>query len=207
MLAPLHRRAFWYLRHGETDWNRDGLCQGSTDITLNERGLAQAELAAMTINWTRVRTIVTSPLRRARQTADIMAAKAGIVPRIIDDLRECGFGVREGHPFSGWYDEWRTGRTIPDGAESLSAFLARAARGLNDALQLPGPVLIVAHGGVYWAVERAAALVARDAGVARRSAVPNATPIWHEPAADGHTWIRALPWKTEDYDRIDAETV
>ena len=44
--GPLPARAFWFLRHGETDWNAANLSQGRTDVPLNDRGLAQAAAAA-----------------------------------------------------------------------------------------------------------------------------------------------------------------
>ena len=45
MAERLHPVAFWFLRHGETDWNAQNLSQGAVDIPLNETGLAQARLA------------------------------------------------------------------------------------------------------------------------------------------------------------------
>ena len=46
MTPMLEPRRFWYLRHGETDWNANGLSQGRTDIALNDTGIAQGERAA-----------------------------------------------------------------------------------------------------------------------------------------------------------------
>ena len=59
---------FWFLRHGETDWNAQGLSQGSTDIPLNAVVLAQAERAARTLEGIGgIATIVASPLSRPAQ--------------------------------------------------------------------------------------------------------------------------------------------
>ena len=67
---------FWYLRHGETDWNRQGLSQGSIDIPLNELGLAQAREAAVRLRNRGITSIVASPLSRARVTAEIVGGGA-----------------------------------------------------------------------------------------------------------------------------------
>ena len=56
---------FWFLRHGETDWNAQGLSQGHTDIPLNAVGLAQAERAARTLEGLGIASVVSSPLSRA----------------------------------------------------------------------------------------------------------------------------------------------
>lgn len=85
------------IRHGETDWNAQMKLQGATDIPLNERGIEQAEDAARLLrgsDWTR---IVTSPLGRARHTAEIIAAELGFEePMLVPDLVERSFGALEG---------------------------------------------------------------------------------------------------------------
>ena len=78
MSAPpadrLHPVAFWFLRHGETDWNAQNLSQGNVDIPLNETGLAQARSASLLLRGKGIRSVISSPLSRARVTADIAAA-------------------------------------------------------------------------------------------------------------------------------------
>jgi broad specificity phosphatase PhoE len=64
----LQRVPFWFLRHGETDWNAQGLSQGNVDIPLNPTGLAQARSAAERLHNRGIATIVASPLSRARDT-------------------------------------------------------------------------------------------------------------------------------------------
>ena len=61
------------IRHGETDWNVTGKLQGREDIPLNQNGKLQAENCGLALNKQRWKTIFTSPLLRARQTADIIA--------------------------------------------------------------------------------------------------------------------------------------
>ncbi len=98
---------FWYLRHGETDWNRQGLSQGNIDIPLNELGLAcrRAE-AAVRLRNRGITSIVASPLSRARVTAEIVGEALGIAVTIEPDLREVSWGVHEGKPLDEWFHGW-----------------------------------------------------------------------------------------------------
>src|SRR5208337_4271489 len=96
--ATLQRVPFWFLRHGETDWNAQGLSQGNVDIPLNPTGLAQARSAAGRLRNRGIATIVSSPLSRARVTAEIVGEALALPPQIDDDLREVRFGVQEGQP-------------------------------------------------------------------------------------------------------------
>src|ERR1700756_519896 len=92
----LHPVAFWFLRHGETDWNVRNLSQGNVDIPLNQTGLAQARSAALLLRGKGISSIISSPLSRARVTADIAAAELGLPVQVDDGLREVSFGVQEG---------------------------------------------------------------------------------------------------------------
>src|SRR5512140_799505 len=70
----------WLVRHGETDWNRRGLCQGQADIPLNETGLAQARQTAAMLRQAgqKFAAIYSSPLMRARRTAEETAGALGL---------------------------------------------------------------------------------------------------------------------------------
>ena len=74
---PLPRRAFWYLRHGETDWNARGLSQGNVDIPLNPVGVAQAEQAAGLLRGCGLRAVVSSP--RFVSCVDVALIESGHV--------------------------------------------------------------------------------------------------------------------------------
>jgi broad specificity phosphatase PhoE len=65
------------LRHGQTDWNINFLLQGVTDIPMNQTGIEQVKLAAQAIRAEDWDVVLTSPLSRARQTAEIIAEKIG----------------------------------------------------------------------------------------------------------------------------------
>ena len=188
MRPTLEPRRFWYLRHGETDWNARGLSQGRTDVALNANGLAQGEragaiLAAGGDRFAPIARIVSSPLGRALRTAEIVAeamARSGhaLLPISTDpDLREVCFGVQEGQPMGDWYDSWIAGDYTPEGAEVFADLMARAAGAVNRATAGEGVVLIVCHGAMFRALR---AVMHLPANVR----LPNAVPLWLEPGAD-----------------------
>jgi broad specificity phosphatase PhoE len=183
MTAPhLTRTAFWFLRHGETDWNAQGLSQGRTDIPLNAVGIAQAERAARTLRESGIATIVSSPLIRARRTAEIVAEAMGLPVATDDDLAEVNFGEQEGQPMSDWYDDWIAGGYTPAGGEPFAALLARGVAAVNRAVAKPGPVLVVAHGALFRALRLAL-------GHEPNVRTPNALPIWLTPPPEtGTEW-------------------
>src|SRR3954454_9120381 len=73
--ANLHRTRFFFLHHGETEWDRDGKLAGRINAPLNGRGLAQARRAGEMLRAVGIRTICTSPQDRAMMTAEIVAAQ------------------------------------------------------------------------------------------------------------------------------------
>ena len=171
---------FWFLRHGETDWNAQGLSQGRTDIPLNTVGEMQARRAAVTVAPLGITTIVSSPLGRARRTAEVAAAAIGRPVEIDDELAEVNFGEQEGLPMGDWYDDWIAGTYTPGGAETFAALRDRAVRAVNRALERPGPVLVVAHGALFRALRQAMGL---EANVR----TPNALPLHLTPPAPGES--------------------
>jgi broad specificity phosphatase PhoE len=89
-------RKILLVRHGLTDWNYASRFQGRTDVPLNKEGMAQAEKVARRVEGWPVDAVYSSPLTRARQTADIIAARLHKSATIIDDLVEVNFGMWEG---------------------------------------------------------------------------------------------------------------
>jgi len=178
--APLAPIPFWYLRHGETDWNAQGLSQGSVDIPLNPTGIAQARDAAEQLRGRGIKTIVASPLSRARVTAEVVADALGLPVMLDPDLQEVNWGVQEGKPISTWFAEWTNGDFAPEGAETFAMLRHRATAGLNRSLVHPSHVLIVAHGALFRAIRAAMGL---EALVRTR----NAVPMWCAPGPTGWT--------------------
>ena len=164
---------FYFLRHGETDWNLSQRAQGQTDVPLNAAGRTQAQAMRAIVQDIGVKTICTSPLVRAFETANILNETIQGEIQIVDNLKECCWGVGEGQIKGRWYDKWRRGGDLA-GAEPYSAFIERALNGINQALVAPGPVLIVAHGGIYWAIQHYADLVIDGD-------LPNCVPVRHDP--------------------------
>jgi broad specificity phosphatase PhoE len=146
-----------FVRHGETDWNAQGLIQGSVDTDLNEKGHQQARrvaalLAARDVRWADYQVFV-SPQKRAQQTAAYILQTLGSQAHALEPrVRELGFGVWEGRPFwelkaSPVYPADPDGRFYwrPEGGESYEDGVAR----VNDwRSTLTKPTLVVSHGAV-----------------------------------------------------------
>ena len=92
----MFQRSFYFLRHGETDWNRDKRLQGAMDIPLNEAGRQHAASAAELLDGAPIDIIVSSPLARARETAEVVAKKLGKPLYIDERLSERSFGSFSG---------------------------------------------------------------------------------------------------------------
>ena len=176
-LAPI---PFWFLRHGETDWNAQGISQGNVDIPLNATGVAQARAAAQKLKARGIATIVASPLSRAKVTAEFVGEALGLPVAIDADLREVGFGVQEGQPMSAWFADWISGAFTPDGAETFAALRARAVAAANRATAQPPAVLLVAHGALFRSLRAAM-------GIEPVMRTQNAVPIFCEPPRGGET--------------------
>lgn len=178
---PLERLPFWFLRHGETDWNAEGRSQGRTDIPLNAVGVAQAERAAAAMPGRGIVRIVASPLGRALRTAEIVNARLGLPLTTDEDLMEVSFGVEEGQPMGDWYDDWIAGDFTPEGAEPFEVLRARAVAAINRATAGPGLAMVVAHGALFRALRQAL-------GHKPNVRTPNALPILCTPPEDGDMW-------------------
>ncbi len=179
-MSALTQLSFWFLRHGETDWNAQGLSQGNVDVPLNPAGLTQAYAAASMLRNRGIATIVASPLGRAYATAVITAERLGISVDIDNDLREVSFGAQEGQPMAQWFNDWVAGKLTPEGAEPFAELRARAVAGVNRALSRPAPVLVVAHGALFRALRA-------EMGLEPNVRTANAMPLFCEPGAPAWT--------------------
>ncbi len=182
-MTGLPLKPFYFLRHGETDWNLEHRAMGSQDIPLNNLGISQALNAAELLKNEPITTIVSSPLRRARKTADIIAQHIKTPVIEFTELQEACWGEKEGQLKGNglWINDWRDGEDIK-GAEKYSDFSSRIKRGIEKSLAHKGPVLIVSHGGVYWALQEILGLPIIDLG--------NAEPIFHQPPTrPTHPWV------------------
>ena len=129
------------VRHGKTDWNESGRCQGVSDVPLNSTGVEQAEKVAFSLKDEKVDRIYSSDLVRAKITAEKIAAYHSIEVNVRDDLREMDQGVFEGLDFSHirekYSDVLEHWREDPEtlqlpGGEALSGVQKRALGVVTD---------------------------------------------------------------------------
>ena len=176
-------KSFYFIRHGETDWNREHIFMGQKDIPLNQYGIQQAQEAAKNLAGIEIASITTSPLKRATRTAEIIAEAIKKPITLIEELKECCWGTKEGQAADDqtFFKKWLEGDG-PAGAETAQEFEKRVLSGLNQALKLPGPALIVAHGGVYAAIRRHLSLPVVY--------LHNCMPFYHRPPQHPtHPWF------------------
>ncbi|MDO8420408.1 MAG: histidine phosphatase family protein [Rubrivivax sp.] len=151
--------ALLFIRHGETDWNRQQRFQGQIDVPLNATGHAQAARVAERLATDRHDALFSSDLQRARETAAPLAAAWRLAPVALAGFREQNFGVLEGldvptikarHPvlWLRWL-EHRADFALP-GGESLRQFHDRVMAAVRDlaAVQTGTRLAVVTHGGV-----------------------------------------------------------
>lgn len=128
------------LRHGATDWNLAGRCQGASDIELNAAGVAQAQAAAAALAAEKIDAIYSSRLSRALETARALARVHNLPVTVEENLRELDHGELEGLTFAeiqsarpDFLREWRERPASADipGGEKLSAVGARAWAALD----------------------------------------------------------------------------
>jgi probable phosphoglycerate mutase len=152
------RPPIYFVRHGETDWNKQGLIQGWIDTPLNEKGHSQArDISSLLASVPGIADFdfIVSPLTRAKQTMSYISDALGLPSsRVIEDtsVKELGFGVWEGKPFwelkaspvypaddDGRY-AWRPegGESYADGNLRITEWFTRIAR----------PTVVVAHGAI-----------------------------------------------------------
>jgi phosphoserine phosphatase len=87
---------FYLIRHGNTIWNRDIRFRGQTDLPLDETGLEQARATAKALAGVTFAAVFASPLKRAFNTAEMIAREAGLTARPLPDLLDINFGAWQG---------------------------------------------------------------------------------------------------------------
>ncbi|MCT1691347.1 histidine phosphatase family protein [Brevibacterium sp. p3-SID960] len=153
-------QALYFVRHGETDYNREGRFQGHADIPLNARGREQAAAVAAQLAGHGIRTIVSSDLSRARETADAIAGALGVAVEENPLLRELNVGdwqAKTRQEISEIWPEqlaaWLGGQDMrPPGGESRSESANRVVQAIRALVaeigEVDGAIAIVAHGAV-----------------------------------------------------------
>ena len=157
MTAP---RTLLLIRHGETVWNAERRFATHSDLPLSEVGLQQAGAAAAALAAIGIDRVYSSPLQRARVTAEMIAAHQPGRPAVVADdrLAEIDAGPFEGMtedqlrsgPMADDYARWHTNvdPEFPEGAETFDAALARASAFLDEHAGETGTTLVVSHGSL-----------------------------------------------------------
>jgi broad specificity phosphatase PhoE len=137
------------VRHGETEWSRDGKHTGRTDVPLTELGRRQAQAVGAELQERRFALVLTSPLIRAFETCRL--AGFGDVAEQRGELREWDYGAYEGRKtveireeIPGW-TLWQDG--VPEG-ETIDEVAARVDRLIAELRSVQGGSLLFAHGHV-----------------------------------------------------------
>lgn len=142
-------RSIWLLRHGATEWSRNGRHTGTSDIPLLPEGEQEAKALAPILAGHQFSKVLVSPLQRARRTCAL--AGLGEQAEICEDLREWNYGIYEGittpeirQTVPGW-SVWSHG--CPEG-EDAAAVTQRCERVIATVLELEGDVALFAHGHI-----------------------------------------------------------
>jgi ribonuclease H / adenosylcobalamin/alpha-ribazole phosphatase len=198
--APAITTVTHLLRHGRTEHTPERRYSGRNELPLSRTGRAEAEAAAVRAKELGIEVVVSSPLRRARETADVVAATLGLPVEVDDDLTELDFGDLEGLTFDEALAEHplATRRFMADvaaaapGGESVVQVSARVARARARLLQRHAgrTVLVVSHVTPI-KLFLAAALDAGDAIVHRvfLDAASFCTVAW---SSDGRASVRLV---------------
>jgi broad specificity phosphatase PhoE len=147
---------FYFVRHGETEWNTEGRVCGRTDVLLSAAGRQQAWLLAQRLKSVPFEVLYSSPLRRALDTARLIGEATGKEPVVDLRLAELDYGTWEGKLFEeicqadpALYHAWVAdpGRVAPPQGESGEQLIERVAPFLADlAVRHPhGNVVVVCH--------------------------------------------------------------
>ena len=148
------RCSFWFVRHGETQWNIEDKIQGHTDSPLTDLGLKQAQDLVEQLRGRDFKKVYTSDLPRAKTTAEIFAKELGLELEETEFLRERNFGPYEGtskENLSLLETLEEKGQDFGDvGVEINKSIVERFTAFLKEKVAMhPGEsILVVTHGGV-----------------------------------------------------------
>lgn len=146
----------YLIRHGETAWNKEEIFRGRTNIPLDETGLRQAELAGEYLKDVEIHAIYSSPLARARETAERIAQFFNLKVQPLAGITDMSFGKWEGRPLKEiqihdreLYRQWIEQPHLLKlpGGESLDEVRVRAMAGLGEVIRLNSgkTLVLVSH--------------------------------------------------------------
>lgn len=143
----------WLIRHAETEWSVAKRHTGRTDIPLLEEGRKRARELAPVLAAHSFATVLSSPLLRAQETAELAGLGSRAAPR--DDLMEWDYGSYEGVTTASIREEqpdWYLWRDGAPGGERPADVAARADRVIAEALAADGDVALFGHGHILRAI-------------------------------------------------------
>jgi len=142
-------------RHGETVWNVEKIYRGRTDVNLDEVGIKQAELLGKYLSNWKLEAIYSSPLKRALDTANMVARYQKVGVHVAEGLVDLDYGEWQSLPeqevkrlYPALHYEWRNNphKVKMPGGESLEDVRKRAIEVVNDVLsRCQGSILLVSH--------------------------------------------------------------
>ena len=182
------RMSITLIRHGQTDWNIEKRMQGQLDINLNVEGVQQIHTLANQLKADQPLTrIFTSPLCRAKYSAQILGEILNVQVEVVDELKELNFGVWQGmtyeeiqrkHP-----EEWTTwhqrgGLTLIPMAEQISSGIERVTASIDSlAEKYKDPIGIVTHGTIIEIYLNYLQGISPEAMKMERNLIPNGTYV------------------------------
>ena len=184
-----------FIRHGETDWNKEKRIQGHTDISLNEVGRAQALAMAFNAAHQRFHAIYSSDLLRAQETAQVLAQREDHTVKLLPQLRERHYGIFQGITAAQGAERYPQAyahylaRDLDydfETGESLRRFAERVSEGIDWLVRHHSgqTIAAVSHSGVLDVIYRRA--TNRPLSTPRDFKIPNCALNWFH--FDGQGW-------------------
>lgn len=140
----IFKREFYFIRHGQTDYNASSAKVDHGDVSLNAIGGKQARTVEPVIASLPIKSVCCSPLKRAKETKEIITSRLQVPHHEILELGECSAQI--------WSDMTSCGaKAFESSHKHVKIYMQQVLSGINQALSHEGPVLVVAHGGIHWA--------------------------------------------------------
>lgn len=172
------------VRHGRTQLNAEGRLRGQLDPSLDERGLREVVALAHDLRPFEPRAIISSPLLRARQTADAIARRYLLPVSCDERLADRDWGPWAGHLEREVVEQWGAVDAAP-GVEPLASVVARSLAVLDEQRHSAwtGAVVLVSHDAVNRSL-----LACLDSTLATGSGISQRTACWNLLVSDGDGW-------------------
>lgn len=146
-MSVIHK-PFYFMRHGQTDWNADNKRMGQRDVPLNDHGKLQAQVMQSIVAGIPATHVFYSPMARAHETMKIATELLACEKIVHDLLREWHLGDWEGT------DRVMENEDFPPGGETKEDFFNRSLAAINHILNSSEVPLVVGHSGTFLALKR-----------------------------------------------------